>query len=659
MLIESLTLHNFGVYEGHHKVALSPPTPNRPVLLFGGLNGRGKTTFMDAIQLALYGKLAQTSNRGSLPYNAYLDKCIHSSVPRDEGASVGITFRYASDGLEHQYNVRRLWKGTTSGMREQVHVLKDGVRDRLLEENWAEFVETLLPNRVAQLFFFDGERVEALANPETASEVLSTAVHALLGLDLVDRLTTDLQVLERRKKICGARRADRESVRQLEADLDETHQGLDTARQERASVRAELDRTAARLRECNDRLRREGADIAEHREALDAEATRNREELHRLNRELEAVAYGSLPLSLVRPALREVQRQSALETQAKADRMVDSALRERNASLLAWLGRRPRSRKLATDVQSYLEAELAERGAAEVVRYLELSGAARGQLDDILSNRLANELRTRDELLRGIDETRAHLDDVERSLAALPAPESLAPLFEERAVLESRLSTLESKHSDLQEAVQQLLRLEEQKKRRLSTKLEAITLRELEREDSERLLHFSGRARSTLELFRQRVLEARISQLESAVLESFRHLLAKKKLVDAILIDPVTFSLVVRRMDGETLPTDRLSAGERQLLAVSILWGLAKASGRRLPVVIDTPMGRLDSDHRRNLLEHYFPWASHQVVLLSTDKEIDKASYRRLEPAIGRAYRLEYSDAAKSTTVHPGYFWEH
>ena len=181
MLIESLTLHNFGVYEGRHEVALSPPTPSRPVLLFGGLNGRGKTTFMDAIQLALYGKLAQTSNRGSLPYNDYLENCIHSSVPRDEGASVGITFRYASNGLEHKYNVRRLWKGTTSGMREQVQVLKDGARDHLLEENWAEFVETLLPNRVAQLFFFDGERVEALANPDTASEVLSTAIHALLG----------------------------------------------------------------------------------------------------------------------------------------------------------------------------------------------------------------------------------------------------------------------------------------------------------------------------------------------------------------------------------------------------------------------------------------------------------------------------------------------
>ena len=659
MLIDNLTLHNFGVYEGRHEIELSPPSQDRPILLFGGLNGRGKTTFMDAIQLALYGKLAQTSNRGNLAYNDYLDKCIHSAVRRDEGASVGLSFRYASNGVEHEYNVLRVWRGTSSGVREQIQVAKDGVRDRLLEENWAEFVETLLPNRVAQLFFFDGERVEALANPDTAAEVLSTAIRALLGLDLVDRLAADLHVLERRKKVSGARMADRESVRQVEAELDETYQRLDAARQERAGVRGELDRTAARLRECNARLRHEGAEIAERREALEAEATHNREELHRLKHELEAVAYGALPLALVRPALHAIQRQSELETRVETDRMVATALRVRNADFLNWLRQRPRSKKLVSEVQAFLDKELAEQGAAEVDAYLDLPGATRSQLADILANRLSIELRNRDELLEAVDAVSARLDDLERTLAALPAPESLAPLVEERVVLESRLSALESKHEVLEQSVQQLVRLEDQQKRRLSAKLEAITLRELEREDGERLLQFSERARSTLHVFRQRVLEARISVLETEVLESFRHLLAKQNLVDGIRIDPETFALTVHSVNGESLPTDRLSAGERQLLAVSILWGLARASGRRLPVVIDTPMGRLDSSHRENLLDRYFPRASHQVVLLSTDEEIDEASYRRLESSIGRAYRLEYSDAAKSTTVHPGYFWEH
>ena len=659
MVIDNLTLHNFGVYEGRHKVELSPPNQDQPVLLFGGLNGRGKTTFMDAIQLALYGKLAQTSNRGSLAYNNYLNKCIHSAVPRDEGASVGISFRYASDGVEHEYNVRRLWKGAASSIREQIQVMKDGVRDRLLEENWAEFVETLLPNRVAQLFFFDGERVEALANPDTASAVLSTAIRALLGLDLVDRLTADLQVLERRKKVSGARSADRESVRQLEVELDDTNRRLDAAKQDRAGVQAELDRTAAKLRECKNRLRHEGAEIAERREALDAEATQSRDEMHRLHRELEAVAYGALPLALVQPLLQTIQRQSEVETRAETDRMVASALQDRNAALLAWLGQRPRSRKLVAEVRAFLDEELVEHGAAKVDAYLDLPGATRSQLADILANRLSNEVRNRNELLEAVDSISARLDDLDRTLAALPAPESLAPLLEERAALESRLATLETQYGALEQSVQQLVRLEEQQKRRLSTKLETIALRELEREDSERMLKFSNRARSSLRAFRHRVLEARISVLETEVLDSFRHLLAKENLVDCIRIDPETFSLTVHSVDGETLPTDRLSAGERQLLAVSILWGLAKASGRRLPVVIDTPMGRLDSNHRENLLDRYFPRASHQVVLLSTDEEIDEASYRRLGPSIGRAYRLEYSDAAKSTTVQPGYFWEH
>jgi DNA sulfur modification protein DndD len=104
---------------------------------------------------------------------------------------------------------------------------------------------------------------------------------------------------------------------------------------------------------------------------------------------------------------------------------------------------------------------------------------------------------------------------------------------------------------------------------------------------------------------------------------------------------------------------DKLSAGERQLLATSLLWGLARASGRPIPTVIDTPLGRLDSTHRRHLVERYFPVAAHQVILLSTDEEIHEQNLPRLKPAIARSYRLEFDDALRRTTVEPGYFWNH
>jgi len=143
------------------------------------------------------------------------------------------------------------------------------------------------------------------------------------------------------------------------------------------------------------------------------------------------------------------------------------------------------------------------------------------------------------------------------------------------------------------------------------------------------------------------------------MLESFTQLLRKTSLVSGLKIDPDTFMIELTGGDGQPLPFNRLSAGERQLLATSLLWGLAKASGRPLPTIIDTPLGRLDSSHRRHLLERYFPVASHQVILLSTDEEITETNLKTIEPFLGRSYQLHHDDALRSTTIQPGYFWNY
>jgi hypothetical protein len=109
---------------------------------------------------------------------------------------------------------------------------------------------------------------------------------------------------------------------------------------------------------------------------------------------------------------------------------------------------------------------------------------------------------------------------------------------------------------------------------------------------------------------------------------------------------------------GRAIPKQRLSEGEKQIFAVSVLWGLARAAARPLPAVIDTPMARLDATHRRHLVERYFPHASHQVVIFSTDTEVDRESYRLLQPAIARAYHLHYDEAGRYTVGEEGYFWK-
>ena len=86
--------------------------------------------------------------------------------------------------------------------------------------------------------------------------------------------------------------------------------------------------------------------------------------------------------------------------------------------------------------------------------------------------------------------------------------------------------------------------------------------------------------------------------------------------------------------------------------------GLAKASGRPLPTAIDAPLGRLDAAHRSYLVERYFPFASHQVLLLSTDEEITGDYLEKLKPWIGRSYQLEFDDDTGSTKILDGYFEE-
>jgi DNA sulfur modification protein DndD len=171
-----------------------------------------------------------------------------------------------------------------------------------------------------------------------------------------------------------------------------------------------------------------------------------------------------------------------------------------------------------------------------------------------------------------------------------------------------------------------------------------------------RMLKHSEKVRNTLTTFKTRIIGKHARKIEGLMLESFQLLLRKTNLISGLTIDPETFAVTLLDRAGQTLPFDRLSAGERQLLATALLWGLARASGRPVPTLIDTPLGRLDSSHRRHLVERYFPRASHQVLLLSTDEEIVGDYLKALKPYITRSYHLAHDEALGSTSVNPGYF---
>ena len=92
------------------------------------------------------------------------------------------------------------------------------------------------------------------------------------------------------------------------------------------------------------------------------------------------------------------------------------------------------------------------------------------------------------------------------------------------------------------------------------------------------------------------------------------------------------------------------------MFAISILWGLAITSGYKLPVIIDTPIARLDSAHRNNFINKYLPNASSQVIVLSTDEEINDKYLDDIKDYVNTSYTLVYDEREKCSSIVPGYF---
>jgi DNA sulfur modification protein DndD len=188
--------------------------------------------------------------------------------------------------------------------------------------------------------------------------------------------------------------------------------------------------------------------------------------------------------------------------------------------------------------------------------------------------------------------------------------------------------------------------------------IDTLTEAEHGADGNRRFIEHADRVRGTLDALKVAATRRHVDRISALVLDSLRILMRKEDLITEIAIDPATYEVELRGATGQPLSSEQLSVGERQMLAVALLWGLARAAGQPLPVVIDTPLGRLDSSHRNHLLDRYFPYASHQVILLSTDTEVNGPAWEQLAPHVGRSYRLEFDQSTSATTVRPGYFWE-
>jgi DNA sulfur modification protein DndD len=657
MILDRIVLRNYGVYRGTHEAVLTPFV-GKPIILFGGLNGGGKTTLLDAFQLALYGSRARLSNRGRLAYKDYLAQSINRNARPGEWAEVQLDFTKVLTGKLTRFSVTRSWRDSQKGVAEELSVSVNGNPDPVFTEHWDEIVDTYLPSSISHLFFFDGEQIAALAEQASAASILATAVNSLLGLDLVDRLQADLKTLERRKQASALDAASAARLKILTAERaanDELEQGLV---QQYAELSNDLGRLKKDLAQREGEFQSRGGQVFVKVQELEAKQRDVRTEKQVYEEQLRQLAAGPLPLALVSEQLGLAAKQATSEAEALRNAMLLTVIADRDQSVLATL----RDKKVSSGVVEQLEEVLAsdrnERTKATTTeRVLDADDALAEHLRSLHQTIVPECVAQAEALLAKIAAAEERLARLDAELSRAPDRDAVADVI---AAINTCKAAVDAKTAEIDGVAvrQQAARRRSQELDDSIQKLADEGLGARQDEDSRlRILKHSKKVRKTLDDFR--VVRRHISTIEALVLEAFRSLLRKKHLIHSLTIDPVSFEVVLWQQPGVTLPFDRLSAGERQLLATALLWGLARAAGRPIPTIIDTPLGRLDSRHRGQLVKGYFPNASHQVVLLSTDEEITGDYYEALKPAISREYVLEHDDRTGSTSIETGYFTHH
>lgn len=646
MTFKTLTLENFGLYGGCQTLELTP-AEGRPVVLVGGTNGAGKTTILEAIMLCLHGRRAIGSRVSKHDYDSHLRSRLHVASGGDvaEQASVTLAFSYAQSGRVSDYSVSRSWARSGSGaVKETVAISRDG---SLVEDLPAaarqDFLDGLLPPGIAGLFLFDGEKIQALAEDETG-EQLADAVHRLLGLDLVDQLRRDLRRFAT-VSAAGDESPLVERLAQLEVELVDIDSRLIATRDREATLRSQRDLVAGRAERQYQRFAQEGGALAKEREGIAKEAARAAADVSVIEEELRLLVAGLLPFALAPELARSLAARLEREQVAEEDEIV---LRRLNAAAAA----------IKTELQTKSNGQplpvlrrLLSVNARRRTRVHELSPAQRAVLLDRLAG-VAELPQVMAKLRRRLAKELERHERAQALLAQVPEDRAVADLLAELAELEREVGALDG---DLAHAADELRQLEYERavvareRRAVDDKLKTSS-------EATKATVLAVKTENLLEEFAAEAEGRRLKQIETETAWYFNRLSRKGEMLSAVAIDPVSFRVNVSRWDGSELPKERLSAGERQLFAIAVLWALAKVSRRQLPVVIDTPLARLDREHRRRLLEQYFPEVSHQVVVLSTDTEVDAAAAAELDAVIARKFWLNHDIASGVTTIEDGYF---
>ena len=636
MILHRLTLNDFGLYGGEHIFDLTPNLDEgRPVILVRGHNGAGKTTFLEAIRLALYGKRALGMRVARASYEDYLSRRIYEWSCGGR-ACVKLAFRRQEQGIMHLYEVTRSWASRGASVIEAIELTCDGeVVSDIAAEEWDHYLEDMIPAGVSQLFFFDGEKIQDIADGGSTL-ALREAIKALLGLDLINQLRSDLVVYNSRRDPAKSG----VDIEAIERDLNEAKSELVLIEEDAAECRAERHRAQSCIARAQKVFSDEGGIAAIDLAGLKQTLREVEKRIELLHGELKRIAETALPLGLAPNLIAKFQQcLTRLRSQSRQRTIRDFLESFANDEKT----KKSKQPLWTNDHFSALQAH--SESACGDDDLLKLDAEPDWIIERL--NTIDSDARAAAALLgTELDDAyreRSHLKSQIKGFDVATAKDALEALKTaeyQLGAVDTRLSEKERMIASLRHRIESLM----------SERDRAINI-DLDIQRAHHKVDLAQRTRAALAVYEKRVLERRVEKLSSHFVECFNGLSHKKRLFSKVQVDPETFEFSLIGEDGREFSKDALSAGERQIFAISMLWALGKTSGQELPMIIDTPLSRLDKAHRKAMIADYVPHASQQVILLCTDTELTEELDNLVAPFVARRYEIGVESGSRGTQV--------
>ena len=640
MIFNSLTLENFRVFEGIHHIDLTT-SKDEPIVLFGGLNGAGKTSILTAIRLALFGKSSLGGAKTKKAYEDELRGFIHKGNDKQcDYSSVQLLLSYSKLGMDYEYQVTRSW-GSDRDLNEEITIKENGQILSELDNIQAQsFLNDLIPLGVADLFFFDGEKIKSMADDEDG-HVLVEALKKLVGIDLIDRAIHDTGVILRRNKKQDISKSERKKIDDIELRLksieNEVEQRSLEYENNYLTPKIELEAT---LQKATQRLDESGGAWTKGRESLIKEQNSLESKRREIGQNINELMRGDVVFSLAPTFIEKLNKQlisdlSIIQSKEFNEQLDSKVKNIKGASSIE-------ISKLADQLKYNISRE--PKNNISSYQFHEFESTVKNSIKskDLLKN-----------MLHKYEDLETEIDDIGLNISRAPDESQLEGLFKNVNKIALDIEKLNLHGASVKVKIESLLNegiritheLEKSYKglqSNIATKNVSIT---------------ANKVIEAMTSLSDNLIQSKVSQLESEFNKVFKRLTRKNDMAYQAKIDRINFMIDLVDKNGNKINKKLISSGEKQIYALAMLEALGKTSGKDLPFIIDTPLGRLDSNHRSKLVNNFFPVIGEQVIILSTDTEVDEQFYNDLNPFVKTAYEIKYKDGDNSSTVTEGYFW--